>query len=106
MIEDENVFKNASFEEKIKLMDKMTEKEKNDGIEQIKFMCRDNCGKCPSYKGSGETNFGFCSTGRSSLIKENKGCLCNQCPIYKMMGFRWVNYCIKGSALELSNIEK
>ncbi|MHA1187072.1 MAG: DUF2769 domain-containing protein [Candidatus Heimdallarchaeota archaeon] len=105
MIEDES-FSDKAYEEKIKIMSGMTEKEISDGLEQVKFMCKDYCGKCPSYQGTGETDLGFCSIGKSSKIKEKKGCLCKQCPIYKMMSLRWEYYCTDGSALELSNAEK
>jgi len=98
---DEN-FKEMPFEEKIKIMDGMTEKQKQDSLEQVKHTCKDYCGKCPSLIGTGETDLAFCSIGKSSLIKEKKGCLCNQCPISKMMSLRWNYYCINGSALELS----
>jgi len=84
----------------------MTEKEINDGIEQLKYICKDYCGKSPSYQGTRETNLAFCSIGKSSLKKEKKGCLCKQCPVTKMMSLRWDFYCIDGNALELSNAEK
>ena len=102
----EENFKNLPFEEKIKMMDYMTEKQKNDALDQVKFTCKDYCGKCPSYMGTGETNLAFCSIGKSSIIKEEKGCLCGQCPISKTMMLRWTNYCTRGSALELSEAEK
>jgi len=105
MIDDED-FKSLPYEEKIKIMAGMTEKEINDGIEQLKYICKDYCGKCPSYQGTGETNLAFCSIGKSSLIKEKKGCLCKQCPVTKMMSLRWDFYCTDGNALELSNAEK
>ena len=105
MIEDES-FKDKPYEEKIKIMSGMTEKEISDGLEQIKFICKDYCGKCPSYQGTGETDLAFCSIGKSSLIKEKKGCLCKECPVYKMMSLRWEFYCTEGNALELSNVEK
>lgn len=105
MIMDES-FKDLSFEEKIKIMERMTEKQIREGIEQIKFMCKDYCGKCPSYQETGETNLAFCSVGMSSKVKEKKGCLCKQCPISKMMSYRWEYYCFEGSAIELFNAEK
>ncbi len=49
-----------------------TEKEISDGLEQIKFICKDYCEKCPSYHGIGETDLAFCSIDKSSLIKEKK----------------------------------
>ena len=100
-------FKNLPFEEKIKMMNMMmTEKQKNDGLENTKFICKDYCGKCPSYQGTGEADLAFCMIGRSNKITEEKGCLCGQCPITKTMSLRWSNYCTKGSAVELSNSGK
>lgn len=96
----------SDFEEKIKMMDSMTEKQKREGEENTKYICKDYCGKCPSYVGTGETNLAFCFAGKSSIIKENKGCLCGQCPISRTMSFRWSKYCTEGSALELSKAGK
>lgn len=100
-------FKNLPFEEKMKMMDMMmTEKQKNDGLENTKFICKDYCGKCPSYQGSGEEDLAFCMIGKSRKINEEKECLCEQCPITKTMSLRWNYYCTKGSALELSKSGK
>lgn len=101
MIDDES-FMDKTFEEKIKIMDGMTDKQIQENIEQLKFICKDFCGKCPSYQGTGETKLAFCTIGRSQIIKEKKGCLCPRCPVYKMMSFRWEFYCMSGNALELS----
>ncbi|NHJ05515.1 MAG: DUF2769 domain-containing protein [Candidatus Heimdallarchaeota archaeon] len=106
MIEDEDFFKNLPFEEKIKMMDMMTEQQKREGLENTKYICRDYCGKCPSREEKRETKMAFCTIGKSSLIKEKKGCLCTQCPIYRTMSLRWEYYCIEGSALEQSKTEK
>ena len=105
MIDDES-FKDLPYEEKIKIMKGMTEKQLQESLEQVKFMCKDYCGKCPSYQGTGETNLAFCSIGKSSIIKEKKGCLCKQCPISKMMSLRWEFYCTEGNTLELAIAEK
>ena len=67
----------SSFEEKIKMIDMMTEKQKRESTEQVKYTCKDFCGKCPSYEGDGENELAFCMIGKSSKIKEQKGCLCN-----------------------------
>jgi hypothetical protein len=101
MIEDES-FKDKPFEEKIRIMSEMTDKELKDGIEHLKFICKDYCGKCPSYQGTEEMKLAFCTTGKSSKILEKKGCLCKQCPVYKMMSLRWEYYCVQGNAMELS----
>ena len=96
----------SSFEEKMKMTEMMTEKQKQESEEQVKYTCKDYCANCPSYKGTGETELAFCFTGKSSIIKEEKGCLCSTCPIAKTMSLRWGYYCTRGTALELSNAEK
>lgn len=103
---NENEFKDLPFEEKIKIMEVMTETQKREGLENTKYICKDYCGKCSSYKDTGETEFAFCYVGKSEIIKEKKGCLCKQCPIYKTMSLRWEYYCREGSALEQSNTIK
>ena len=71
----------ANFEEKMKMLySKMSEKQKRDSREQVIYMCRDYCGKCPSYEGTGEDTLAFCMEGKSSVITEKKACLCGQCP--------------------------
>ncbi|MHA1311808.1 MAG: DUF2769 domain-containing protein [Candidatus Helarchaeota archaeon] len=107
MPDEEEYFKDASFEEKMKMIySKMSEKQKRESREQVIFMCKEHCGKCPTYKGTGETSLGFCMEGKSSIITEKKECLCKDCPIYKLMNLRWSHFCIRGSALELSQAEK
>ena len=59
-------------------------------LEEVKRVCSGFCSACPSYKGSGETRLGFCFTGKSSKIKQEKGCLCGSCPIQ-------LRYSLKGS---------
>ncbi|MBD3228793.1 MAG: DUF2769 domain-containing protein [Candidatus Lokiarchaeota archaeon] len=103
----EEKFIKASFEEKMEMLyGKMTEKQMEQNIEQVMFTCEQYCGRCPSYKGTGEISLAFCMTGKSSEISEKKDCLCTQCPIYKTMSLRWEYYCTSGSALELSQSEK
>ena len=100
-------FNNLPFEEKIKMMNmSMTEKQKQDALINLKHICKDYCGKCPSYQGTGETELAFCTVGKSSKITENKGCLCGECPISAQMSLRWANYCTAGSGLDLSNSGK
>ena len=71
MIMDES-FNDLPFEEKIEIIKGMTEKQIQDGLEQTKFMCKDYCGKCPSYQGTGETNLAFCSIGQVHIYKKEK----------------------------------
>lgn len=106
MVLEEEDFPIATFEEKMTIILKMSEKEKKQSAEQIPYMCKDYCGRCPSYVGTGETKLAFCTLGKSEIIKEQKGCLCSQCPISKTMSMRWDHYCSKGDALKLSEEER
>ena len=74
-------------------------------VQGIKKVCKDYCGKCPSYTGTGETDFGFCATGKSSKITEEKGCICAGCPITKGMALRWEYYCTRGSDREQAGLK-
>ena len=103
----EENFKTATFEEKLEMFyGKMTEKQAKDSIEQVIYMCKDYCEKCPSHMGTGDESLAFCMVGNSSVITEKKGCLCSQCPITKTMSLRWVYYCTNGNAIELSQAGK
>lgn len=103
----EENYKSASFEEKFQMIySKLSEKQKRESREQVIYTCKDYCGKCPSYEGTGEESLAFCMEGKSSIITEKKGCLCGNCPISKTMSLRWGYYCTNGSALELSQSEK
>ena len=103
----EENFKTATYEEKMNMLySKMSEKQQKDSREQVIYMCRDYCGKCPSYKGTGEKSCAFCMVGKSSVITEKKACLCGQCPITRTMSLRWGYYCTDGNANELSQAGK
>jgi hypothetical protein len=103
----EEYYKATTFEEKMKLLyGKMSEKEQKNSREQVIYMCREYCGKCPSHEGTGEGSLAFCMVGNSSVIIEKKACLCGKCPITKMMSLRWEYYCIDGTAMELSQTGK
>ncbi|TXT58449.1 MAG: hypothetical protein BAJALOKI1v1_1650010 [Promethearchaeota archaeon] len=84
-------------------MGNMSQEEMKKQLENVKEICKDYCGKCPSYTGTGETKLGFCATGKSDIIKAEKGCLCPECPVYEDMGLRWMVYCTRGSGSELSD---
>lgn len=101
---DEEYFKASTFEEKFKVLAKgeWTPKKARQSAEQLAYMCR--CGKCPSYLGTGETQLVFCSLGKSDRIHQQRNCLCKQCGVTKTMSMRWDSYCMKGSALELSDL--
>ena len=103
----EENFKTATFEEKMKMLySNMSEKQEKNSREQVIYMCREYCGKCPSYEGTGEESLAFCMVGKSSVITEKKVCLCGQCPITRTMSLRWGYYCTDGNAIELSQAEK
>lgn len=90
----------AKFEEMMEKMENMAQEEMQKQIQEVKKVCKDYCGKCPTYKGTGETEFGFCATGKADKITEEKKCLCAQCPITEKMGLRWEFYCTRGSGQE------
>jgi len=103
----EENFNNATYEEKMKMLySNMSPKQQKESREQVIYMCREYCGRCPSHAGTGEENLAFCMMGKSSVITEKKGCLCKQCPITKTMSLRWEYYCTEGSATELSQARK
>ncbi|MFX1297558.1 MAG: DUF2769 domain-containing protein [Promethearchaeota archaeon] len=97
---------NEIFEDKMKMIANLSQEEIMKRVEEVKNICINYCGKCPSYEGTQETDFGFCITGKSSKITEEKSCICKSCPITKGMVLRWVYYCIRGSGRELSAAER
>jgi hypothetical protein len=95
-----------TFEDKMKAMMGISEEEMAKKIEELKVVCKNYCGPCPSYTGTGETELAFCALGKSKVIKEDKGCLCPGCPVTEMMSLRWDDYCLRGAGRELSMAEK
>lgn len=92
-----------SFEEKYKaLMGGMSEAEIKRSSEQVLHLCQ--CSRCPTNRETGEMNAVYCTLGKSRMNNEQKGCLCSECSITKTMSLRWDYYCIRGSALELSDL--
>lgn len=106
MASDEEKFPAATFEEKFKMLAVMSDTDRERASENVLYICKDYCGKCPTNQGTGEINLAFCTLGKSTVIQEQKGCLCGQCPITKTMSLRWDYYCIRGKALELSEAER
>lgn len=106
MTDSEENFSTAPFEEKMKMMAHMSEADLARTVENVIGFCEDYCGKCPTYKGTGETTLAFCALGKSSIIHEEKDCLCTQCPISRTMSLRWDHYCTRGKATELSEEER
>ncbi|MFX0208478.1 MAG: DUF2769 domain-containing protein [Candidatus Hodarchaeota archaeon] len=101
----EEDFTTSAFEEKMKMLAYMSEADQQRSAENVIGFCEDFCKKCPSYEGTGETKLAFCTLGKSSVILEQKGCLCPQCPIFRTMSLRWNHYCSRGNAIELSEAE-
>jgi hypothetical protein len=92
-----------SFEAKYKaMMGGMSEADIKRSAEQVMYLCR--CSKCPSNLETGEMNAVFCTLGKSEMNAEKKGCLCSTCAITKTMSLRWDYYCIRGSAVSLSDL--
>jgi len=92
-----------SFEAKYKaLMGGMSEADIKRSAEQVLHLCL--CNKCPTNTETGDVNAVFCTFGKSEMIKEQKGCLCKDCSITKTMSLRWDSYCIRGSAVQLSDL--
>ena len=103
----EENYKTATFEEKMKMIyGEMSEKQQKNSREQVIYMCRKYCGKCPSHEETGEESLAFCMVGKNPVITEKKGCLCGQCPITRTMSLRWEYYCTDGTATELSQAGK
>lgn len=90
--------KEITFEQAMEAMNKMSPGDMKTRIAELTKLCI--CEKCPSYKGTGEKGLLFCTTGKSALIKKEKGCMCPTCPVTEMIGLRWIYYCIKGSGKE------
>jgi len=68
-------------------------------LPMVKQMCI--CKNCPSYV-SDESGAGFCHPliGKSTVITEEKGCNCPQCPVYTQMKMENGYYCTRKSELE------
>ena len=98
----ENMSKEITFEQAMEAMGKISPEEMKTRVAELTKLCI--CGKCPSYKGTGEQKLLFCVTGKSALIKKEKGCVCPTCPVTEMIGLRWIYYCMKGSGKELAGI--
>ncbi|MFO7651741.1 MAG: DUF2769 domain-containing protein [bacterium] len=65
------------------------------------------CAKCPSYtkECADKKLAGFCLSGNTEYIKEEKGCICAECPVTAKIGLKWGYYCTKGSAKEFMEKE-
>jgi|Deesub1362B_J571_1020462.scaffolds.fasta_scaffold00192_5 hypothetical protein len=93
-----------SFEDKMASLKGLSEEEMAKRLESMRDVCKSYCGECPSYTGTGESSLVFCAMGKSSIITEEKGCLCPSCPVTDMMSLRWKFYCIRGSGKEQAGL--
>jgi hypothetical protein len=89
-----------TYEEKQMKMAGLSKEETSRMLNDIKKVCNDYCGVCPSHAGTGERELAFCATQKSRVIKDENGCMCSGCPITEKMSYRWEYYCTRGSARE------
>jgi len=68
---------------------KAEDNRKNEGT------CKDFCGSCPSYAGTGE--WLFCARGKSIKKVVRNGCLCPACQVYIDYGLEGDYFCDKGA---------
>lgn len=68
-------------------------------LPMVKAQCI--CKTCPTYVAE-ETELGFCHPliGKSTVISEEKGCNCPQCPVYKEKEMKNGYYCTRKSEME------
>lgn len=59
-------------------------------------ICRNFCGSCPSFPGTGE--FLFCARGKRRSPQKEMGCNCGICDVWNKNGLKDFYYCIKGAA--------
>jgi len=91
------------WEEMRKQMLSMPEDERAKQLEKIKAMCV--CTRCPSFVGTGETDYPFCEIGKSTKIKEEYGCTCGLCPVVAQMGLTRLYFCTRSSEAEQRGVK-
>jgi hypothetical protein len=89
-----------AFEQAMEGLDKLSPSEMQAKIKELDGMCI--CGVCPSYMGTGEEKLTFCVIGKSTIIKEENGCICPGCPVQIELALKWEYYCTRGSGKELA----
>jgi Zn finger protein HypA/HybF involved in hydrogenase expression len=89
-----------TFEQVMESMSGMSAAQTKAKINELDGQCI--CNMCPSFMGTGEEKLTFCMIGRSSIIKEENGCICPGCPVQSDLALRWDYYCTKGSGRQLS----
>ena len=85
---------------------KMPEEERMKMMEMNKRICVCARAQCPTFIGTGETALFFCGMGKSSIITEEKGCLCPDCPVTEKMGLLNMYYCKRGSEREIRGMTR
>jgi hypothetical protein len=91
------------WEEMMKKIMAMPAEERMKRIELSKSMCI--CENCPSYRGTGETELLFCSTGKSTIISKEMGCSCGLCPVVAHVGLTRLYYCTRGTEAEQRGVK-
>jgi len=68
-------------------------------LSMVKNMCI--CKSCPTFVKE-ETEVAFCHPfiSKSKIIKDERGCHCPQCPVYKKMEMKNGYYCTRKSEME------
>jgi len=89
-----------TFEQKMGALKKQSPEDYSKRISEINKTCKEYCGGCPSYVGTGEKDLVFCITGKSKTIKEENGCLCAACPVSGDLSLKWEYYCTRGSGTQ------
>lgn len=77
----------------------MTPEQMEEKKKMVLSMC--TCRGCPSYVDCQE-DIGYCfpGIGKSKCIKDEKGCICADCPVTTKMGLKHGYYCTRGSEME------
>lgn len=89
-----------AFEQAMEELSKLSPSEMQAKIKELDKMCI--CGVCPSYMGTREEKLTFCVIGKSTMIKEENGCICPGCPVQTELALKWEYYCTRGSGKELA----
>ncbi|MEM2142384.1 MAG: DUF2769 domain-containing protein [Candidatus Thorarchaeota archaeon] len=94
-----------SFEAKYRaLMAGMSEADMKRSAAEVLHFCK--CPRCPTNRAAEGDQAVYCTLGRRTMTPEREGCLCSTCAITKTMSLRWDYYCLRGSAVELSDLSR
>lgn len=95
MVREMLITKMGKTEEEADAMIKRMEEK----LSMVKTMCI--CKTCPTHvKEEKEVSFCHPLTGKSHIIKDEKGCNCPQCPVHQKMKWKNGYYCTRKSELE------